>query len=123
VNELFVNLSPKRIDHRYLKVLIVAEAFVSPVLSKLFAVKDRLSVGAELNADLIPHRNAIFHIEEELLHGGHFGCGVSRQPRLVLKQITKRHSGFPALIPLGSDWKQPGKRSIRRRRLVSSAIV
>ena len=65
MNELFVNLSPKRIDHRYLKILIVAQAFVAPVLGKLFAVKDRLSIGVELNADLIPHGNAVLHIEEK----------------------------------------------------------
>jgi hypothetical protein len=71
VNELAVNLPSKRVDHAYLKVLIVGEATVAPVLGKLFAVDDRLSVGAELNADAISHRNAVFHIKEKSLHGDH----------------------------------------------------
>ena len=69
MNELAVNLPSKRVDHAYLKVLIVGEATVAPVLGKLFAVDDRLSVGAELNADAISHRNAVFHIKEKSLHG------------------------------------------------------
>ena len=69
MNELAVNLLSKRVDHAYLKVLIVGEATVAPVLGKLFAVDDRLSVGAELNADAISHRNAVFHIKEKSLHG------------------------------------------------------
>jgi hypothetical protein len=69
VNELAVNLPSKRVDHAYLKVLIVGEATVAPVLGKLFAVDDRLSVGAELNADAISHRNAVFHIKEKSLQG------------------------------------------------------
>jgi hypothetical protein len=109
VNKLAVNLPSKRVNHGYLKVLVVAEATLAPVLDKLFAVKDCLGVGVKLNANLVPHRNAIFHIEEKLLHGDHFDCCVGCQPSLVLKQLTKRHGDLSALIPLRSDWKQPGK--------------
>ncbi len=36
MNELAMNLSPKRVDYRYLKVVIVGEAIVAKVLSKFF---------------------------------------------------------------------------------------
>jgi hypothetical protein len=111
VNKFAMNLPSKRVNHGYLKVFIIAEATVAPVLGKLFAVNDRLSVGAELNANLIPHRNAVFHIKEKLLHGDHFGCCccVDCQPSLGLKQLTKRHSDLSAIISLRSRWKRPGK--------------
>jgi hypothetical protein len=41
VNKLAVNLPPKRVDHGYLKVLIVAQALVSEVLGNFFAMPDR----------------------------------------------------------------------------------
>ena len=83
-----MNLSPYRIGHRYFKIFVVAEAFVAPVLGKLLAVDDRFGVSIELNASLIPHRNAIFHIEQKLLHGIDFGCGVSGEPRLVSEEAS-----------------------------------
>jgi hypothetical protein len=48
VNKLAVNLPSKRVNHGYLKVLVVAEATLAPVLDKLFAVKDCLGVGGNL---------------------------------------------------------------------------
>jgi hypothetical protein len=38
--ELAINLSPKRVDYRYLYVLIVGAAVVTKVRRKLFAVLD-----------------------------------------------------------------------------------
>jgi hypothetical protein len=68
VNELAINLSPKRIDHRYLKVLVVAEALVAEVLGNFFAMPDRFGICLELDPNCIPMRDAIFHVEEKLLH-------------------------------------------------------
>jgi hypothetical protein len=42
VNELTMNLTSERVDDRYLKVFIVAQAVVAEVLCKLFAVLDCL---------------------------------------------------------------------------------
>jgi hypothetical protein len=66
VNKLAVNLPPKRVDHGYLKVLIVAEALVSEVLGNFFAMPDRFCI--EFDSNCIPMRDAIFHIEEKLLY-------------------------------------------------------
>jgi hypothetical protein len=68
VNELAINLSPKRIDHRYLKVLVVAEALVAEVLGNFFAMPNRFGICLELDPNCIPMRDAILHIEEKLLH-------------------------------------------------------
>ena len=38
MNELTMNFRSERVDDRYLKVFIVAQAVVAEVLSKLFAV-------------------------------------------------------------------------------------
>jgi hypothetical protein len=65
-----MDLAPERIDHGYLKFAIVSQAFVAEVLGKFFAVSDRFRICLELNADSVPHRNAVFHIEEKLLYGG-----------------------------------------------------
>jgi hypothetical protein len=50
MNELAMNLSTKRVDYRYLKVLIVGEAIVAKVLSKFFAMHDRFGASHEFNA-------------------------------------------------------------------------
>ena len=68
VNELAINLSPKRIYHRYLKVLVVAEALVAEVLGNFFAMPNRLCICLELDPDCISMRDAILHVEEKLLH-------------------------------------------------------
>ena len=68
VNELAINLSPKRIDHRYLKVLVVAEALVAEVLGNFFAMPNRFCICLELDPNYISMRDAIFHVEEKLLH-------------------------------------------------------
>ncbi len=68
MNELAMNLSPKRIDHRYLKVFIVAEALVAEVLGNFPAMPNRFCICLELDPNCIPMRDAILHIEEKLLH-------------------------------------------------------
>jgi hypothetical protein len=60
--------APKRIDHRYLEVLIVAEALVAEVLGNFSAMLNRLGICLEFDPNCIPMRDAIFHIEEKLLH-------------------------------------------------------
>jgi hypothetical protein len=63
-----MDLTSQRIDDGYLKVFIVAQAVVAEVLSKLFAVLDGLQVAFEVNPDPVSHRDAILHVEKELLH-------------------------------------------------------
>jgi hypothetical protein len=63
-----MNLTPERVDDGYLKVLIVAQTVVAEVLSELFAVLDGLQVAFEVGPDLVSHRDAILHVEKELLH-------------------------------------------------------
>jgi hypothetical protein len=90
MNELTVNLATKRVDHGYFKILIVAQAAIAEMLRKLFAVDNRFGISREINTDAVPHRNAIFHIEEKLLHGRSILDCVSRQPSLTLKQPADR---------------------------------
>jgi len=68
MHELAVNFASRCVDDGYLEVLIVAEAVVAEVLRKHPAVRDRFNAGAEFQSDPVPHRNAVFHIEEESLH-------------------------------------------------------
>jgi hypothetical protein len=68
VNELAMYFPARRANHGYLKLFVVAQAFVTEVLCKLFAVLNRLQIGIKLNADAIPHRDPVFHIEEKLRH-------------------------------------------------------
>jgi hypothetical protein len=69
MNELAMNLAANRVDDGYLQFLVVSQAAVADVLRKLFAVHNRFGVACELDADAIPHRDAVLHIEEKLLHG------------------------------------------------------
>jgi hypothetical protein len=68
VNELAMDFPSDRVDHRYFKVLIVAQAVVAEMLRQLFAVCDSLKIALEVDPDPISERDAIFHIEKELLH-------------------------------------------------------
>jgi hypothetical protein len=63
-----MDFTPERVDDGYLKVLIVAQAVLAKVLCKLFAVLDALLVAFKVDPDPISERDAIFHIEKELLH-------------------------------------------------------
>jgi hypothetical protein len=76
MNELAMNLSSKRVDYRYLKVLIVGKALVAEVLCKFLAMHDRFGTGREFNALPVSQGNAVLHVEEKFLH--------SRQPWFVL---------------------------------------
>jgi hypothetical protein len=71
MNVFAMNLATGRVDDRYLQILVVAQAVVAEVLSKLFAMIDRVGVGLEIDSDPVPERNAIFHIEKEFLHLPH----------------------------------------------------
>jgi hypothetical protein len=76
MNEFPMNLTTDRIDHGYLKVLIVDEAILVPVLCQNSAMGDRFCICLEVDSDSIPERNAVFQIEEKFLH--------NRQPWFVL---------------------------------------
>jgi len=54
--------------HRYLKVLVVAEALVAEVLGNFSAMPNCFCICLELDPNCISMRDAIFHIEEKLLH-------------------------------------------------------
>jgi len=68
MDELAINLSPKRVDNRYLQVLIVGEAVIAKMLSQFFAVLDSLQIAFKIDADPVSQRDAVFHIEKEFLH-------------------------------------------------------
>jgi hypothetical protein len=70
VNKFAVNLSSTFVDNKYFKVLIVPQAVIAEVLRHFFAVLDCLRICLELDADAVPIRDAVFHIEKELFHGG-----------------------------------------------------
>jgi hypothetical protein len=68
VNELSMNLTSQGVDDGYLKVLIVAETLVAEVLGNFFAMPNRFCLCLEFDPNCISMRDAIFHIEEKLLH-------------------------------------------------------
>jgi hypothetical protein len=69
MNVFSMNFASRCVDHGYLQLFIVAQAFVAKMLCKLFAMFDRFGIRLEFDADTIPHRDAVFHIKEECLHG------------------------------------------------------
>jgi hypothetical protein len=68
VNELAMDFPSSRVDDGYLKVLIVAQAVVTEMLRKLFAVCDSLKIAVEVHPDPVSERDAIFHIKKILSH-------------------------------------------------------
>jgi hypothetical protein len=84
VNELAINLAPKRIYHRYLEVLVVAQALVAEVLGDFFAMPDRFCIRLELDPDGISMRDAVFHIEEKLLHA------ITSEDTNTVRQVSFR---------------------------------
>ena len=68
MNELAMNLTTERIDDANLKVLVVQQTIVAKFQSEDSAMGDRFGIGFELNPDPVSHRDAIVHIEKELLH-------------------------------------------------------
>jgi hypothetical protein len=88
MNELAMNLSAKRVDYRYLKLLIVGEAVVTKMPRKLLAVRDSFQVAFK-DPDPVSHRNAIFHIEKELLHV---------LPLTPIRRVRNRSERDPAAI-------------------------
>jgi hypothetical protein len=69
VNKFAVNLSSAFVHNQYFKILIVPQAVIAEVLRHFFTVLDCLRTCLELNANAVPIRDAVFHIEKELLHG------------------------------------------------------
>jgi hypothetical protein len=68
MDELAMDFPSGRVNNGYLKVLIVAQAVVAEMLRKPSAVRDGLKIAFEVDPDPISKRDAIFHIEKELLH-------------------------------------------------------
>ena len=61
-----MNFPPQRVDHGYLKVLVVTQALVAEMQGKHSAVLDCFNVGVELDSNAVSQRNAIFHIEKNV---------------------------------------------------------
>jgi hypothetical protein len=78
VDELAMNFPPLRVDHGYLKVLVVTQALVAEMLGKYSAVLDCFNVGIELDSNPVSQRNAILHIEEKCLHRRHLVRSADR---------------------------------------------
>ncbi len=93
-----MNLTSERVDDRYLKVFIVAQAVVAEVLSKLFAVLDGLQVTCEFDPDPVSHRDTVFHIEKELLH-------VAVQLPLPKRAMWLQFAGS-GFVPIGTLRRQ-----------------
>jgi hypothetical protein len=72
MDELAMNLATGRVDHGYLKVLIVGKTTIEKVQCENAAMCNRVGIGLELDSDPISERNAVYHIKEKFLH--------SRQP-------------------------------------------
>jgi hypothetical protein len=76
MNEFAVNLASERVDDGYLKIPVVGKAFFKKMLCEGFAMRNCVGIGFELQSNSIPHRDAVFHVKEKLLH--------SSQPWFVL---------------------------------------
>jgi hypothetical protein len=68
MNELLMNLTAKRVNDGYLKILIVSQAISVKMLSQNPAMSDRVGVVLEFQSDSISQRDAVFHIKEKFLH-------------------------------------------------------
>ena len=56
-----MNLTPKRIYHGYLEVVIVTQAFVTEVPRKFFAMRNRIGIYVEQGPNPISVRDTVFH--------------------------------------------------------------
>jgi hypothetical protein len=101
VNELAINLSPKRIYHRYLKVLVVAEALVAEVLGNFFAMPNRFCICLELDPNYISMRDAILHVEEKLLHA------ITSEDQSDVSGLVPNVSLQPIPLFCGADQRRP----------------
>jgi hypothetical protein len=70
MHEFAVNLASERVDDRNLEILIVGKAFIEKMPGEYSAMRNGVGIGSELQPNPIPHRDAVFHVKEELLHGG-----------------------------------------------------
>jgi hypothetical protein len=92
MNELTMDFPSERVDNGYLKVLIVTQAFIAEMLRKLSAVRDGFKIAFEVDPDPISKRDAIFHIEKELLHcrtSNRFNHGRSSKRRGYRKRLAE----------------------------------
>jgi hypothetical protein len=70
MHEFAVNLASQRVDDGYLEILVVGKAFIEKMLCEGSAMGNRVGIGFELQADPVPHGDAVYHIEEKFLHSG-----------------------------------------------------
>jgi hypothetical protein len=68
VNELSMNFASQRVDHGYLKVLIVGKALFVKALCEVSAMRNRIGVGLEIQSNPISEWNAVYHVKEKRLH-------------------------------------------------------
>jgi hypothetical protein len=76
MDELAMNLATWRVDHGYLKILIVDKAAIEKMPCEDAAMCNRFGIRPESGSDPVSERNTVYHIKEKLLH--------SRQPWFVL---------------------------------------
>jgi hypothetical protein len=76
MNELAMNLAPRRADNHYFKVLIVVKTILKKVLCEDSAMCNRVGIRPEFDPDPISERNTVYHVKEKFLH--------TRQPWFVL---------------------------------------
>jgi hypothetical protein len=112
-----MNFASQRVDHGYLKVLIIGKAVIVKVLSEGSAMCNRFCICVELDPNPVSHWNAVFQIEEKCLHlpiplRDQSGVSalvpnVSLQPRLAVGQHVKRCGDLPVSIALVARRKRP----------------
>jgi hypothetical protein len=88
-----------------------------------FTVDDRVGVRLKLNADAVSHGNAIFHIEEKLLHGGQSSIVCAASHALFLKSPRRDMAICRCRMRSGPGGTEREKRSIMRHKSTSSAMV
>jgi hypothetical protein len=93
-----MNLTSEPVDDRYLKVLIVAQAVVAEVLSELFAALNGFQVAFEVDPDPVSHRDAILHVEKDLLHRHTPNCRFKNRKSSTRAATTRK--GLPEFLGL-----------------------
>jgi hypothetical protein len=116
VHELSMNFAPQRVDHGYLKVLIVAKALVAEVSGNFSTILDGFRLRFELDPDSISMGDAILHIEEELLHCDYL-CTQMQRVNICSERTARRQQSdrdHCRMIGLPMHDRTPAARGVRR---------
>jgi hypothetical protein len=100
MNELAMYFAPRRVYDGYLKVSIIAQASVTKMLCQNSAMRYCIGIRLELDPDSISERNAVYHVEEKLLHGITSNAPIRRVSiRSEMKRVYGTGAPFPAREP------------------------